>query len=209
MRLIKYTHACVRIEDEGRVLLLDPGVWAENEAFTGASAVLVTHEHFDHIDTDRLTAAQQADPDLKIYTNADVAGQLADLGDAVVAVAPGEEFTAAGFGVRAVGGEHAEIYEGLPGCANIGFVIADRVYHPGDSLFVPDGEVDPLPVPISAPWLKLGEALDFVRAVKPRRAHPIHDAMYSQVGQELTDRWFNLKGNTDYSRLPLGEPVAV
>ena len=123
MQLIKYTHACVRLERDGRSLLIDPGEWSKDVSFDGVSDVLVTHEHFDHLDVDRLTAARRDNDALKIYTNAAVAAQLADLGDAVVAVGPGDGFDAAGFGVRVVGGEHAEIYEGLPGCANVGYVV--------------------------------------------------------------------------------------
>jgi L-ascorbate metabolism protein UlaG (beta-lactamase superfamily) len=216
MRLVKYTHACVRIEQDDRTLVIDPGVWTEAEAFDGVSNVLITHEHFDHLDADRLAAALDANPALKVYTNADVVliQQMEKLGDAVVAVNPGDEFTAAGFRVRVVGGRHAEIYEGLPGCANIGFVVSDDsidggLYHPGDALFVPDVPIDTLFVPTSAPWLKLAEALDFIRAVTPRRTFSIHDAMLGPLGLQSVDRWLTLKGNTEYARLPIGESVTL
>ena len=46
MKLTKYTHACVRLEKESGVLVLDPGTFSESaEALAGADAVLVTHEH--------------------------------------------------------------------------------------------------------------------------------------------------------------------
>ncbi|MBB5869957.1 L-ascorbate metabolism protein UlaG (beta-lactamase superfamily) [Allocatelliglobosispora scoriae] len=209
MRLIKYTHACVRVEHEGRHLVIDPGVWAEPAALQGVSDVLVTHEHFDHVNADTLAAAIKLNPVLKVYTHQSVAEQLAVLGDAIVAVAPGETFTAAGFTVRVVGGEHAEIYDGLPGCANIGFIIDENVYHPGDSFFVPQGQVQTLLVPASAPWLKLSEALDFARAVKPARAIPIHDAMLSQLGLDNFDRWMGMKADTEYSRVPIGGSIEI
>jgi len=208
MRLIKYTHACVRLEDGERRLVIDPGVWSEPEALDGASAVLITHEHVDHLHPDGLSAALAANPALTVYAHADVAAQLEKLGDAVVTVAAGEAFDAGGFPVRAVGGEHAEIYEGLPGCANIGFVI-EGVYHPGDALFVPDEPVATLLVPTCAPWLKTAEALDFIRAVAPSRAYSIHDAMLSATGEQIIDRWLSLKGNTDYARIPVGESVTL
>lgn len=205
MRLTKYTHACVRLERDGGQLVIDPGTWTEDEAFANASAVLVTHEHSDHIDADRLAAARSANPSLPIYAPAAVAKQV-DF--EVSAVAAGDAFEAAGFSVRVVGGDHAEIYDGLPGCANVGYVV-DGVYHPGDSVFVPDVPVETLLVPTSAPWLKLAEALDFVRAVKPRRAHSIHDAMLSARGEQNVDRWLDMKGGTDYSRIPVGESVTL
>ncbi len=54
MRIVKYTHSCVRLETDGGVLVIDPGVWSEPHALEGADAVLVTHEHVDHIDAPRL-----------------------------------------------------------------------------------------------------------------------------------------------------------
>ena len=214
MQLIKYTHACVRLEDGGRSLVIDPGVWAESAALDGADAVLLTHEHFDHLDTDRLTEAVAADPALKVYTHAAVAEQLKELGEAVVVIASGDGFEAAGFQIRAVGRDHAEIYDGLPGIANVGFVIdtgsADgALYHPGDAFFTPQEHVETLLVPTSGPWFKLADAIDFVRAVAPRRAYSIHDGLLNPIGEQITDRWLNLKGETEYARIPIGESVTL
>jgi L-ascorbate metabolism protein UlaG (beta-lactamase superfamily) len=201
MRLTKYGHACVRLEDGDRVLVIDPGTLSEMEALSGATAVLITHEHEDHVDVDKLEAARKTNPALTVHTHAALA---ATLGDGVTAVAAGDTFTAAGFTVRAVGGEHAEVIDGLPGCPNIGFVV-EGVYHPGDSLFVPAEQVDTLLIPSSGPWLKHREAIEFARAVGPARAFPIHDAHQSEVGRDNFDRW--LEGETDYARIPLGESV--
>src|SRR6266540_4001154 len=69
MRLVKYTHACVRLERDGAVLVIDPGTFSEREALAGASAVLVTHEHYDHLDPDapvRVLLVPVAAPWLKI-----------------------------------------------------------------------------------------------------------------------------------------------
>ena len=201
--MIKYTHACVRLEDDGKVLVIDPGTFSEPEALDGVTDVLVTHEHADHIDVDRLRDVHG----LRIFTNAQLAAQLE--GFHVTTVAVGQTFTAAGFEVKAVGGHHAEIFDGLPGCANIGFIVNDLVYHPGDSLFVPDQDIEHLLVPSSGPWLKLGEALGFVRAVRPRRAYPIHEVMLSETGLESFGRWMGMKGETDYRRLDAGEHATL
>jgi L-ascorbate metabolism protein UlaG (beta-lactamase superfamily) len=209
MRMIKFTHACVRLEQDGRSLLLDPGTWAEDAAFEGVSDVLVTHEHADHIDAERLVKAYESNPELRVYLPAAAAGQLDGMADGVTVVEVGDTFTAAGFSVRAVGGAHAEIYEGLPGCANIGYIVDDAVYHPGDSVFVPGSSVHTLLVPTAAPWLKLAEAIDFVRAVRPARAFSIHDAMLSSRGEVGVDRWLAGRGGTDYGRIPPGQSVEL
>ena len=54
MDITKFTHACVRLDCKGRVLVIDPGIFSEPQALIGADAVLVTHEHADHIDILRL-----------------------------------------------------------------------------------------------------------------------------------------------------------
>ncbi|MDX6252098.1 MAG: hypothetical protein QOF10_5458, partial [Kribbellaceae bacterium] len=35
MKLTKYSHACVTLEKDGKVLLVDPGTFAEDAAFEG------------------------------------------------------------------------------------------------------------------------------------------------------------------------------
>ena len=207
MRLTKYGHACVRLDLDGGSVVLDPGTYSPDVDLAGVADVLVTHEHADHIDVDRLVPLVR--DGLRLHTNADVGAALAtDHGLEVHAVGPGETFTVAGVDVQVVGGEHAEIYNGLPGCANVGFVLAG-IYHPGDALHVPDVEVETLLVPVSAPWLKLREALDFVRAVGPARAFPSHDAMFSDIGNAGVDRWMANEGGTDYQRLAAGESTEI
>jgi L-ascorbate metabolism protein UlaG (beta-lactamase superfamily) len=209
MRLIKYSHACVRLEQDGRALLIDPGVYSEREAYEGVSAVLITHEHFDHVNVELLPSIVEGNPDLKIYTSGAVAAQLPALGDAVVTVSVADTFTAAGFHVDVVGGQHAEIYEGLPGCANLGYIVDGEIYHPGDSLFVPSVAVPTLLVPVYGPWLKIAEMLDFLRAVAPRRAFPIHDGPLNELGQQSADGWAAAKGQTEYARIPVGAAVEL
>ena len=207
MRLTKYGHACVRLDLDASSVVLDPGTYSPDVDLAGVADVLVTHEHADHIDVDRLVPLVR--DGLRLHTNADVGAALAtDHGLEVHAVGPGETFTVAGVDVQVVGGEHAEIYNGLPGCANVGFVLAG-IYHPGDALHVPDVEVETLLVPVSAPWLKLREALDFMRAVAPARAFPIHDAMFSDIGNAGVDRWMANEGGTDYQRLAAGESTEI
>ena len=207
MRLTKYGHSCVRLDTDAGSVVLDPGTFSPDAHLDGAGDVLVTHEHADHIDVDRLVPLLRGG--LRLHAEAGVAGQLrTDHGVDVHAMAPGQTFEVAGLEVHVVGGEHAEIYEGLPGCTNVGFVLAG-VYHPGDALHVPDVAVETLLVPAQASWLKLSEALDFVRAVAPTRAIPIHDGQLNDVGNAGVDRWFEMKGGTDYCRLTPGESVEL
>ncbi|MBV9847109.1 MAG: MBL fold metallo-hydrolase [Kutzneria sp.] len=207
MRLTKYAHSCVRIQGDG-VLVIDPGSLSEREALDGVDAVLITHEHFDHLDVDALTDAVAKRPSIAIYTHPDVISKLTDLADVVHPVVTGEEFIAAGFTVRTFGGLHAVVHPDLPPVANLGFHVAGQggsggVYHPGDSFDVPSGvEVETLFVPVSGPFLKLADAIDFVRAVGPRRAFALHDGLHNDIGNQVSDHFLTELSRSDYVRLP-------
>jgi len=202
MRITKYTHACVRVEHEGRVLVIDPGIWSEPHALRDADAVLVTHMHADHIDPLRLIGLG-----VEVFApvDAEIPVMSGDRQLAVTGVASGQEFTAAGFRVRATGGRHAFIYNGQPDCANLGYVVEDSLYHPGDSLDVPDQPVETLLVPAQASWLKMTEAVDFVRAVKPERTFAIHDAQVNERGLGSINAWFEGQTDAGYRWLAPGE----
>ncbi|WP_377267217.1 MBL fold metallo-hydrolase [Peterkaempfera sp. SMS 1(5)a] len=215
LKLTKYGHACVRLESEGTVVVIDPGAFSEPEALAGADAVLVTHDHFDHVAPDALRAAAAAEPGLQVWTNASVAAQFADLGDRVHTVAHGDAFTVgggAGIPVRVHGEKHAVIHSDIPVCDNVGFLVADRVFHPGDAFTVPEEPVSTLLVPVSGPWLKLGEVIDFVRAVGPREAYLIHEALLSEIGlqtaEQMVGRLAGGEGRS-LSRLASGQTVVL
>lgn len=210
MRLIKYTHACVRIEADAAVLVIDPGAFTERAALDGVDAVLITHEHFDHLNVEALADELGKRPAVKVFTHAAVVDKLDALAGAVTTVASGDEFEAAGFKVRAYGGWHAEIHPDVPRVPNLGFLVDEMLYHPGDSFDVPAGAtVDTLFVPVSGPWLKISESVEFVRAVAPRRAYALHDALLSEAGYKVTDANMSRLSGTEYARLAPGAAVTL
>ncbi|WP_427130471.1 MBL fold metallo-hydrolase [Pseudarthrobacter sp. S9] len=218
MKLTKFTHACVRLEKDGRVLVFDPGTFSEtDEALAGADAVLITHEHADHVDVDAVVAALLGSGSLQLFAPEGVAATLRGKADGAVerihTVAPGEEFDAAGFAVRSFGGQHALIHPQIPVVANVGYLVDSNVYHPGDSFAIPDGvDVRTLLVPIHAPWNKVGEVVDFVIGVRAPRAFPIHDALLNPSGLGLIEGHvtrIGAKYGTEYRHLSSGESVEV
>ncbi|MFG3578480.1 MBL fold metallo-hydrolase [Micromonospora chersina] len=207
MQVTKYTHSCVRLEHDGGVLVVDPGVYSEPEALDGVDAVLITHEHPDHVNVEALTRALDRRP-VSVNGPASLAGALGDAAEALTVVAPGESFTAAGVAVRAYGGQHAVIHPDIPVVQNLGYVFNDVVYHPGDSLVVPDDiQVDTLFAPIHAPWSKFSEVVDFIRAVAPRRAFALHDGLLNDRGFGVLDRQYTALSNTEYRRLEPGTRI--
>lgn len=210
MRLTKHAHACVTLTEGGRTIVLDPGTFTPDarEAIAAAEAVLITHDHLDHFDEALLLAALRERPELLVFAPTPIterlaAGEPAAAGR-VTTVAPGDRFEVAGFAVTAHGGTHAPIHRDIPAVDNVGYLIDEAVYHPGDAYFVPQTPVPTLLLPTSGPWTKFGEAADFVRAVRPERVVQIHELMLSELGQNFAAQ---LLGEGGLTGLPLLRPA--
>ena len=211
MRITKFGHSCVRVEYAGTTLVIDPGVFTQPEALTGADAVLITHEHVDHYLPDHLLGSQAP-----VFTIDAVAAKIAkdapEVRDRVTVVAPEETFDAAGIPVRAVGELHAVIHEDLPRFHNSGYVVTcgdESVYHPGDALTGPGQQVDVLCVPVCAPWMRVSEGVDFAREVAAARNLAIHDRVFSEAGLSIVDGHFGaLLGRAQtFARIPDGDDL--
>ena len=209
MRLTKFGHSCVRVEHDGAVLVIDPGSFSERAALDGVDAVLITHEHPDHLDVDALADALAKRPNVdRAHATPTSPAKLTALGDVVTAVETGQSFTAAGMPVRAFGGVHAEIHPDIPRIANLGFLVNDVRLPPGRLVRRARGRrVETLFVPVSAPWLKISESVDFVRAVAPRRAFALHDGIVNDAGGTLVDGVLGRLLKVDYQRLAPGTSV--
>lgn len=221
MRLTKHAHACVRLEHGGTTIVVDPGMFCTPADVAGADAVLITHDHADHYHPDLLGGS-----DAPIYTVQAVAddlrGQSPEVAERVTVITPDLSWEIGPIGVTAVGELHAVIHQDLPRVHNSGYLLTlgdTVVYHPGDALTVPEERhhrhhdrprVDVLLTPVSAPWLKVGEGIDFARAVGASRNVAIHDRVYSEVGLGIVDGHFGrLLGASgqDYVRLADGQDL--
>lgn len=168
-------HACLLVETRDVRILIDPGTLSDFADVTNLDAVLVTHQHPDHLDLDRVGQLMAANPRATLVVDPDTATAVSGLPGHTVA-SSGDRLSFGGVDVEAVGDLHASVYGDVPGCTNASYLIDDgALFHPGDSFHVPTRAVDVLAVPIDGPWLKLAEAVDFVAAVKPRVAIPIHE----------------------------------
>lgn len=175
MRITKLGHSCLHVVEGDADILIDPGTFSAGfETLTGLTGILITHEHFDHLDLDRLPALVAANPQAKVYADTGSAPKIEAAGITVTAVRAGNSFDV-GTTVTVHGNDHAVIHADLPGVANASYLIGGRLLHPGDSLSVPGVPVEILAVPAAAPWMALKEGVDFYRAIAPAIAFPIHE----------------------------------
>ncbi|MCL3860976.1 MBL fold metallo-hydrolase [Actinotalea sp. K2] len=215
MNLTLWGHSCVRLSRDGNVLVIDPGGFSDLTVLAGADAVLITHEHPDHVAVEPLVQALENRAGVGVWAPAPVVELLADAGtdrERLHEVRAGDRFTAATLAVEVLGDTHAVVHPDVPTPVNVAYLVEGTVLHPGDSFTVPAAggpQVEVMLVPVSAPWLKISEAVDHVRAVAPRTAVPIHDALLSEIGIGLVDRLMGSLGRTAYRRLAVGEELVT
>lgn len=190
MRLTHFGHSCMLVEIDGTRILFDPGTFSHGfEGLTGLDAILITHQHPDHCDVARLPDLVAANPQALRYADPQTTAQLtADnvAGDWTAARA-GEQVDIGAVTARVTGGRHAVIHPELPVVDNVAYVLGTpegpgRFMHPGDSFYIPFERIDVLALPSAAPWMKLSESVDYLRAMAPRVAVPIHQAVLSDAG---------------------------
>lgn len=180
----------MRLENDGGVLVIDPGLWSEEDAAAGADAILVTHEHFDHFDEERLRFALEANPAAGLWAPAVVADQVAAaFPHRVHTVGDGDALTLAGFDVQVHGEWHAMIHPDIPQISNVGYLVDGSVFHPGDALTV------------------LSEVIEYVREVRPRRSVDVHDGLLTDRSRPVYDTWVGELGGAEHLRLSPGESV--
>jgi L-ascorbate metabolism protein UlaG (beta-lactamase superfamily) len=213
MRLTKLGHSCLLVEENGARLLLDPGTLSGGfEELEGLTAVLFTHQHADHLDQERLRGLLDRNPRARVISDQGSAEPLGQAGVEVEVVADGQELDVGGVGVRVAGRDHAVIHPDIPVVPNVGYLVGGRLFHPGDAFTLPEQPVEVLAVPAGAPWLKLSEPIDYLRAVRPRVAVPVHDLVLSQTGRSIHYRQLEqlgAKGGTTLRSLDDGAPAEL
>lgn len=225
MQLTFHGHACVSLSlsDAGRTLVIDPGTFSDTvSALADAEAVLITHDHSDHVDVPTVVEFLSSNPDVQVWASGPAAALLLGNGvsvDQAHEVEPGQVLDVAGARVTVGGGDHAVIHPEIQRAVNVTYLVeieGESVFHPGDSYEppaeLPEDGLDVLLVPVSAPWMKMQEAIDFARSVPTDIVVPIHDAFLSEAGHTLTGRWLDtarLGGDYTYARLSVGDPLAI
>ncbi len=191
MKITHFGHACVLLEFEvtdasANRILIDPGTYSTGfESLRDLDAVLFTHAHPDHIDIDRLSPLVEANPGVTVVADQSSAATLGEHAVAHQVAGHGDALKAGGVGIEVLAGEHATIHCEIPNMTNNGYLVDGHTLHPGDAFLDAPGPVEVLLLPIGGPWMKIGEAIDYLRRVNPRAVIPIHQAGLAEVHQDL------------------------
>lgn len=200
MQLTKFKHACFTVTKNDQTIVVDPGFFSTDFVTpTTVTAVIITHEHMDHLDTGYLQAIVDKNPNALVVAHDSIVAQLPQF--KTKAVAAGDTISISDFSLTFYGGQHAIIHPTIPIIANLGVMIDKKVYYPGDSFVTPQEPVKVLALPACAPWMKISEAIDFLVTVAPTMAFPTHDALLSNEGKTIFNRLFTMfaeKSDIDY-----------
>lgn len=174
----KYEHSCLDIQSDTSRIIIDPGKFSIGlKDYENIDALVITHIHSDHFDETHVHAIKEHNPNVLILTNPEVAPKIANAQIAELS----KTYTIGDITLEFFGTDH-ELYDGVK---NIGVMVNDKLYYPGDSYTVPSKPVTVLAAPASAPWLRVPDAQKFLQACKPQRAFPMHNAILSEAGESI------------------------
>jgi len=197
MKITKYEHACLVIEERGKRLVIDPGeLTRDMGSVTDVVATVCTHAHFDHCNAQQLAAIHAHNPQAQFLGPQEVAAAVPAI--PITIVHPGNTLAIGPFQLQFFGEKHTPVIDNKPDSQNVGVLVNGIFYYPGDSFDTPNGiQPEVLALPVSGPWLKLGEAIDFLRVVQPTKFYfSTHDALYSDIGMRVAEGWLTETSTT-------------
>src|SRR3989344_9361017 len=184
MKITKFGHCCLLIEVKELRILTDPGNYTATPEVDSVDVILITHEHPDHLHIDSLKVILVKNPEAEVISHNGVGKILDEAGVVHTLIADGEEKAIKGVSIESSGSEHACIHHDLPKVQNTGFYIDKMLFYPGDSFHNPKKDIVILALPVTGPWMRLEEAIEYAKAIKPKAVFPVHDGMLRQ-GIEL------------------------
>lgn len=211
MKLTKYGHAAYLIEDASTKILIDPGSFSTGfDAIENLTAVLYTHNHGDHYDEAKLRQILSHNSSVQLIADEDTASAITQSGSEVTVAHEGDKLSVGDLSVEVIGHDHAQISRFMPVGKNVGYLVAGKVFYPGDALTLPGRPIEVLLLPVEGPWTKVGEVIDYLVKVSPKLALPSHEAVsavpemqYGMIGGVATEH------KIEWRPLGSGEAIEV
>ena len=144
MHVTRFGHSAVLVEAAGQRVLIDPGAFSSPEVFEvqGLDAIVVTHQHADHLDRDRIGALIDRNPGAIRLSDPETAAMVGSF----TAHSDGDVTELGTITITGVGTTHAEILPMIPRVTNTGVLVTaagePTLFHPGDAYAYAPEEVD-------------------------------------------------------------------
>jgi len=172
MKITRYFQSCLLIEEGNVRILIDPSGHEKDHIgkLGQLDAVLYTHEHSDHFDAELAqTFVEQAIA--PVYANPSTA-KLIKASKTVVK--DGQEFKIDGVSIKVIELPHSLMPDGSRGPQNVGYLIGNKFFHPGDGKELSGLKIDNLALPIIGPDISIRDAFAFAKQVSAKSVIPIH-----------------------------------
>jgi len=216
MRISKYIHSCLLIEKGADKILFDPGRFSfieglvKPEQFEHLSAIVITHQHPDHIDDEALAKILGNNASAVVLANTEIRTRLAQKGIATEVFETGSRQLGS-FTLAAFDAPHAPLLNATPP-QNTAYLVDNSFLHPGDSFADSLNAVKNtivLALPVMAPWNTELEVAAFAARIRPRQVIPIHDGyakdFFRRMRYENFENYFSKQG---IEFIPLDAPGA-
>lgn len=211
MKITKLEHSGIIFEKNGKKIVCDPVEFTEKlPEMENVVAVVITHKHGDHLQVEKLKEILEKNPEARVFTTSDTVSEV----PRAEVVRNGDEIKVDEFELKFFGKDHASIVPGVVPCENVGVVVDGKFVNPGDSFDVlekPDG-VEVLFVPSAAPWCKVSEGMEYIKAMKPKIVVPVHNAVLSSLGDGFNNNWLRVaceEVGAELKALKAGESLEV
>jgi L-ascorbate metabolism protein UlaG (beta-lactamase superfamily) len=211
MKITKFGHSSLLIEEGGRRIMIDPGkFFTSSNDLRNIDLVVVTHGHFDHFDIGILKNILKNNPTAEIVTNTEVGAILEGEGIAFTKVEDGGRTVAKGLAIEGFGNEHIIFGNGFGKCQNTGYFINNKFFYPGDAYVDPGKPVAVLGMPVGGPWLDKGEAMEYLIKIRPEICVPVHDGIGSDTTAAVEfSKIIPEKTKIKFVFLPIGKEVEI
>lgn len=198
MKVTKYGHCCLKVSKDNITLLIDPGSYSidTNPVDEEIDSIFISHEHADHLHIDSIKKLIEKNNDIKIYAGKSVGAMLDSNNIKYINISDKKDISIGNMNISFIHGKHAKIYETISPVDNIGIIVDNSFYYPGDNFKTPGTDIKTLALPVAGPWMKISEAVDFALSIKPSLVFPVHDGMLKFVGSahSLPESVFRSKG---------------